>query len=107
MTKRKIRKIEQPEDMREVPLGTLMRDKITGWTGIAIGKIIFLNGCVQYSLKPQKLDKDGKTMDAPSFDCQQLEVIGEGIAKKEKPKAEREKPKKAIGGIMPDTPIIK
>jgi hypothetical protein len=90
--------IKQPADMKEVPLGTLMRDKVTGWEGIAIAKVVFMNGCVQYSLKPQKLDKDGKTMEAPTFDCEQLEVIGKGIAKEEP------KEKKSTGGIMPDTP---
>jgi len=92
--------VAQPVDMREVPLGTLMRDKVTGWTGIAIAKVTFLNGCVQYSLKPQNLDKDGKLIDSSTIDCQQLEVIGVGLAPKEAPK-------KLTGGIMPDTPIIR
>jgi hypothetical protein len=99
-TKTKKEKIEQPTDMKNVPLGTLMRDKVTGWEGIAVAKVTYMNGCVQYGLKPQHLDKDGKTMDAPTFDCEQLEVIGQGIAPKEPVE------KKPTGGVMPDTPKI-
>ena len=84
-------------DMRTVPLGTKMLDKITGFEGVAIAKTEFLNGCVQYHLKA-RMDKDGKVREAHSFDCQQLEIVDEV-------KNERRK-KKSPGGIMPDTPKI-
>ena len=86
-------------DLKEIPLGYEVRDKITGFKGLAVAKLVFLNGCVQYSLKP-KLDKDSKMVDASVFDSQQVEIIGMGIVKKvPKPKP--------TGGDMPDTPIIK
>ena len=86
---------------QELKLGTKLKDKVSGWEGIAIAKIEFLNGCIQFSLKP-KLDKDGKMLDAQTFDSEQLEIVDKGIYEKSKKKA-----KEPTGGIMPDTPIIK
>jgi hypothetical protein len=88
-------------DMKNVPLGTRMRDKITGFEGIAVAKVVFLNKCVQYQLKPSKLDKDGKVYAGETFDIQQLEIIDEGILEK---KAEEKTP---TGGDMPDSPNLK
>lgn len=93
---------ETPEmDMKSVPLGTKLRDRVTGFVGISTAKVIYLNGCVQYSLKPS-LDKDGKIQDAQFFDSQQLEFVDEGILT-EKMKEETKKP---TGGVMPDLPKL-
>lgn len=92
--------IRKDIDMENVPLGTRMRDKITGFEGIAVAKVVFLNGCVQYQLKPSKLDKDGKVYDGNTFDNQQLEVMDEGINKG------KEKAEKPTGGDMPDAPSL-
>lgn len=62
----------------EIKLGSKVRCKVTGWEGIAIGRLEYLNGCVQYGVKPG-LDKDGKMRDAQYIDSQQLEVIGDGL----------------------------
>lgn len=93
------KKVLTQEEIKNVPLGTKLRDRVTGFVGIATAKIEFLNGCVQFSLKPSNLDKDGKVYEAQQFDCQQLEYVDEGIA----PKAE---PKKPTGGNMPDSPRL-
>jgi len=79
-------------------LGMRLKDKITGFMGIAIAKSEFMNGCVQYYLKA-RLDKDGKVQDAVVFDSQQLEFVDDGLSS--------DKEKKPTGGIMPDTPIIR
>lgn len=63
-------------DLRNIPLGTKLRDKVTDLEGIAIGRIEYLNGCVQYSIKP-KIGKDGKVNDGEWVDSQQIEVIKE------------------------------
>lgn len=98
-------------DMNHVPLGTRMKDLVTGFEGIAIARVEFMNGCIQYMLKPQKLDKDGKTLEASAdvydyhkyqvIDSEQLVVVNSGIAKKEE---KEHKEKKSTGGIMSDTP---
>jgi hypothetical protein len=87
---------------KETPLGIKMKDTVTGFEGIAIAKVIYLNGCVQYSLKP-KIDKDGKIQDAQTFDSQQLVILDEGILTPEK----KNEVKKPTGGDMPDTPRIR
>jgi len=90
---------EKKIDMKNVKLGTRMRDTVTDFEGIAIARVEFLNGCIQYMLKP-KIDKEGKSQDAIAVDSQQLIIIDDGILTPEK-KIEEKKP---IGGIMSDIP---
>jgi hypothetical protein len=74
-----------------ITLGVLAKDKITGFKGIATARIEYLNGCVQYALKPP-VDKDGKSRDSEWFDESQVEIINQGILIK----------KKDTGGPIPD-----
>lgn len=59
-----------------------MKDKVTGFTGIATSKHIYLTGCNQYGLQP-KVDKDGKVPDKQYFDEGRLEEVGNGIKSSE------------------------
>jgi len=86
-------------DLRNIPLGMQLRDRVSGLTGINIARLEFLNGCIQYGLKG-KVGTDGKPVEGIFVDSQQIEVIGQGIAPKQ-PAA-----KKDTGGVMPDTPRI-
>jgi len=54
-----------------INLGDKVKDRITGLEGIAIAKVIYLNGCVRYEVKPKGL-KDGKTIESEWIDEQQL-----------------------------------
>jgi len=63
---------------KELKLGKEMKDKITGFTGIATSKHEYLTGCTQYALQP-KTQKDGKLADVGYFDESRLEVTGKGI----------------------------
>lgn len=67
-------------------LGALLQDKITLFEGIATSRIEYINGCIQYSVKPNTLDKDGKPQDAQWFDQGQLIKTGEGITVDNSPK---------------------
>lgn len=60
--------------MREIKLGDKVRCKITGFTGIAVAKTEFINGCVQWNVLP-KGDKNNKMPEDISIDKQSLEVI--------------------------------
>ncbi|OGV56923.1 MAG: hypothetical protein A2X49_02140 [Lentisphaerae bacterium GWF2_52_8] len=62
-------------------LGMKVKDKITGFTGIVIGKCDYLFGCSQYGLCPV-VGKDGKIGDTHWFDEGRIEVIGNGISAK-------------------------
>lgn len=61
----------------EIKLGNKVRDKVTGYEGVATARVEYLNGCVQYCVKP-KVGSDGKMPDPEYIDVQQLEVVSEG-----------------------------
>jgi histidine ammonia-lyase len=68
-------------------LGKQVKDKITGFSGIAIGRAEYLYGCIQYGIAPF-IKADGTVGDTCWFDQGRIEVIGEGITAQEV-KAER------------------
>jgi len=57
-------------------LGSKVRDRVTGYTGIVIGQTSWLYGCRRYTVQSQEM-KDGKPVDAMSFDEDALETIEE------------------------------
>ena len=63
-------------------LGQEAKDKITGFQGLITGHADYLTGCDQYILQP-KCEKNGIYPDATWFDEGRLELIGEGMKKKE------------------------
>ena len=78
----------------KIELGNEVTCIVTGFKGIATSRVEFINGCVQYCVKP-KVKTDGDKMpDGEYIDVQQLKVTGEGIAVK----------KKVTGGVMKDLP---
>lgn len=54
-------------------LGKRVKDVITGMVGIAIQKIEYLNGCIQYMVQPEKL-KDNVPAESRWFDVEQLKL---------------------------------
>jgi len=65
-----------------INLGQELRDRITGFTGIATARVEYLNGCVQYALRSKiskKMRDEGKFPEAYYFDEAQLEMIGKGL----------------------------
>lgn len=67
----------------EIELGDKVKDKITGYVGIAVARTEFLNGCVQYSVAG-KVGKDNKMQDEIGIDSQSLEVMKSRKKKVEK-----------------------
>ena len=57
-------------------LGDKIRDKITSFEGIVIGRHQWINNCNTYSVKPQTL-KDGAPQEAHSFDEPQIDLVEE------------------------------
>lgn len=55
-------------------LGDKVRDKVSGFEGIAVTRHTYLNGCNRISVQPA-IDKDGKLPEYEAFDEPQLEVI--------------------------------
>jgi hypothetical protein len=56
-----------------VKLGSKVKDKITGFSGIVTGYVIYITGCNQ-SLVVPKVGKDGSFKEGQWFDDQRLEV---------------------------------
>jgi hypothetical protein len=80
--------------MNEFKLGSELKCKVTGFKGIAVARIVYLNGCIQYCVKPKANLKEGKMIDGEYIDVGQLEESGKGINVK----------KKETGGPQRDCP---
>lgn len=55
-------------------LGDLVKDSITGFSGVVTCKSEWLNGCVRLTVQPEKM-KEGKPVDAITFDVEQLVLV--------------------------------
>jgi hypothetical protein len=55
-------------------LGDVVKDRISGFKGVATCRLEYLNGCVRWQVSPQELH-DGKPVDSHYFDDEQLETI--------------------------------
>lgn len=64
---------------KEIELGDVVRDKITGFTGVAIGRTKWIHGCERITIQPQEL-KEGKPIDSHTFDLPQLELVTKAVA---------------------------
>ena len=61
------KKPKQEGKMKQIRLGEKYTDSVTKYSGIAIGRCVYLTGCVQVLLIPDKLTKDGKRPDGGSM----------------------------------------
>lgn len=62
--------------MRKIELGSHVRDTVTGYEGTATSRLEYMNGCVQYCIKP-RVGPDGKMPEGEWVDEGQIEVIDE------------------------------
>ena len=62
-----------------IQLGDKVKDKITGFIGIAIAKTEYLNGCIQYMVIPKMKRGVDKLPEEVGIDEEQLEVIEKKI----------------------------
>ena len=72
-----------------IELGSLVKDYITGFTGIAIGRTEFAFGCIHIRIQAQGLTKECTPIPPQSFDDQRIEVI-------EPPKRSWRQPKRPL-----------
>jgi len=90
------------EGEMEIKLGQKVEDRVTGFTGIAVSRTEFLQGCCRIEVQPT-IDKEGKIPDLGCFDEPQLKVVGNGLL------VEEPKEKKTGGphfGLNPSRPQI-
>ena len=72
--------------MSKINLGDKVKDSVTGFKGIAIGRMLWLHGCDRIIVQPEGLNKEGKPFDNHTFDEPQLIVIGKKKVKEGKHK---------------------
>ena len=70
-----------------IKLGQKVKDKVTGFTGIAVAKTEYLNGCIQLLVRPKK-GKDQKYPDGVYIDIEELDVVDKGSILKTNPRKE-------------------
>lgn len=61
-----------------IKLGSKVKDLVTGFEGIVTGRCEYINGCIQFCVRPKS--KGGSMPDGQWIDWQQLKVLGEGIS---------------------------
>lgn len=57
-----------------IKLGDKVKDTVTGFTGVAVARTEWLNGCTRWNIQPP-MKKDGTLPQCESFDEPQLEVL--------------------------------
>jgi len=60
-------------------LGVELKDIVTGFTGIVMGRTDYLTGCNHYGLCPRKLSKEGKLDDWQWLDESRLVPTGKKL----------------------------
>ncbi len=61
--------------MKEIELGNKVKDKITGFTGIAVSKVEYLHDNISFYVLPSTLDTDGKYPEGKYIDWQRLDIV--------------------------------
>lgn len=74
------------EGMPMIELGRKVRDKITGFEGVATSRVEYLTGCTQIGVAP-KVDNEGKIRDTQYFDFGRLEYVDASTISLEEAKA--------------------
>lgn len=66
-----------------IALKSKVKDRVTGFVGIAVSRTEYMNGCIRYGVQAsvQKKDND-KLPETYYFDEDQLDVIGDRLVKK-------------------------
>jgi hypothetical protein len=59
----------------EVKVGDRVKDRLTGFAGIAFGITEYLAGCRRIHIQPEKLKTDGTVHEYATFDEPMVEVI--------------------------------
>jgi hypothetical protein len=67
--------------LMKIKLGDEVKDKVSGFVGVAVEKREYLNGCIQYAIQP-KVDKDGNMTDSWCIDESQIERLKKKVVVK-------------------------
>lgn len=90
------------KEEKMIELGEEVKDRITGFKGIAIANTFYLQGCDRILVQP-KVGKDGTIPEPQSFDEPDLEVVGSGVLPKPEAKKNGGPRPMASRAISPST----
>jgi len=88
---------------KKIELGMKVKDRVTGFTGIAMCRSTFLTGCDRIGVQP-KAGKDGKMEDSRYFDEPSLDIVGTKIVVMRDEEGKKVKKKSRRGGPR-QTPV--
>lgn len=71
-----------------IGLGDLVRDRITGFEGIVIGRTEWLRGCDRVTVQGRELH-DGKPTEPVSFDVPDVELVQKSVVERDEAPPER------------------
>lgn len=60
---------------KKIELGDKVKDSVTGFSGIVIGRTVWLYGCSRMIVQPEGITKEGKIYESQSFDEPQLLLV--------------------------------
>lgn len=62
-------------ETQSINLGDMVRDRITGFSGVVVADTMWLNKCRRLAVQPRELDEKGRRQEQESFDVEQLELV--------------------------------
>lgn len=93
-----------------IKIGSLARDKISGFTGIVGARTQWINGCRRVLIEPKSLKDDGSVLEGVWFDIQMVEVVSEDtglIPDWEVKDPQQIRPEAVVGGPTPRPQFVK
>lgn len=75
--------VPEPEIVTPFDIGDKVKDKISGYAGVVNSISWFLNGCAQYCVISEKLDKESGKPISEFFLTERLTLVGENTAVKQ------------------------
>ena len=72
--------MEKMRPSRTIVLGYRVEDRVSGLRGIAVARVEYLNGCIQFCVQPRGAT-DALRTDSLYIDEGQLRVLGPGVTK--------------------------
>ena len=83
----------------EFELGQVLKDGVTGCTGVVMARAEYFTGCIHYALQSRKLDDKGTPLEWNWFDGSRLSATGQRVVLRKV-----DSPRKARSGPMPTGP---
>lgn len=90
-----------------VGLGDLVKDDVTGFTGVAVAITQWLNGCRRINLQPRELDEKGGVKHSETFDENQITVVERAAVKGENVAAPGRRTAAPTGGPRDDAAALR